>query len=664
MSNYVIVRGCNREFDLFRACFIFLMITLQLGAQEADVPTAYKGRFRSLEAYARLWLNDLYHHQALKKEHLPQFHTTSTAALDLLWDLHFRGHAPWDEAPLFWIHHAAFKSSLGLNPNEDYFSYKQLNQAIISSPQTIHRVLIYHFFKSYLDPSNRGRSEKLELTALAPNLWLAFQGDRLVLLAAPNTPPWNRLKAGDVILENARSTAHEGLKSNKLIAEEYSHLIGSLSRFEQFRAGPVAPGTPLSQAGSTLLLLPNRYQPGEWLSLKTLSLKNNDLTSPSNFTTYPDPLFANIRSLYIQLEEAYLQQKTTEITPLRTQLSQALIEGYLPLAGTPYREAFGKALFYPSLNQLKAETFYYHYPITWLCVLFYCLACCFLLWGWSLNRSILNISGLTWLVVAFSLHTILLCLRVFILKRPPVSNMFETVVYVPWVAVLTSLIIRCIYSNALIPMAASLLATALLIVLQLTHVNASMDTVQAVLDSQYWLIVHVLMVVGSYGIFLLCGVLGHLYLIGFLVGRCSASTLEFLGKFILQTMYFGVALLIPGTILGGIWAAESWGRFWDWDPKEAWAFISCCVYLIWIHAYRFQRIRHFGLAVGAVVGLQTIAFTWYGVNYILGTGLHSYGFGSGGEMYFYLFMAIEFLFLILVGIRYRQQNKTFRQNHD
>jgi len=166
-----------------------------------------------------------------------------------------------------------------------------------------------------------------------------------------------------------------------------------------------------------------------------------------------------------------------------------------------------------------------------------------------------------------------------------------------------------------------------------------------VLDSQYWLTVHVLMVVGSYGMFALAGVLGHFYLISRLISGRQTDQTERFGRQILQAMYLGTALLIPGTILGGVWAAESWGRFWDWDPKESWAFISSCVYLIWIHAYRFGHIRYDGLAVGSITGLMVISFTWYGVNYILGTGLHSYGFGSGGEIYYYLYLAGEAAFI-------------------
>jgi ABC-type transport system involved in cytochrome c biogenesis permease subunit len=172
----------------------------------------------------------------------------------------------------------------------------------------------------------------------------------------------------------------------------------------------------------------------------------------------------------------------------------------------------------------------------------------------------------------------------------------------------------------------------------------SLDIVQAVLDSHYWLLIHVLMVVGSYGVLFVAGVCGHI----FLLQRTPSPLLE---KTVLQTLYWGTALLICGTLLGGVWAAQSWGRFWDWDPKEAWAFISSALYLLWIHAYRFKKIAGRGLAIGSIVGLMAITFTWYGVNYILGSGLHSYGFGQGGERFYYLYLLVELLFLASLALK-------------
>ena len=92
----------------------------------------------------------------------------------------------------------------------------------------------------------------------------------------------------------------------------------------------------------------------------------------------------------------------------------------------------------------------------------------------------------------------------------------------------------------------------------------------------------------------------------------------------------GTLLLAAGTLLGGVWASYSWGRFWGWDPKETWALIALLVYLAVLHARFAGWIRELGLALGSILGGLAVVMAWYGVNYVLGTGLHSYGLGAGG----------------------------------
>lgn len=308
----------------------------------------------------------------------------------------------------------------------------------------------------------------------------------------------------------------------------------------------------------------------------------------------------------------------------------ALIENYDSLAGTVYLQAEGKALKYPTQGQLKAELLLFYVPFKWLILGFYFAAASLLFWK----------KNIAWpfLIMGFVLHTALLGLRCYVLERPPVSNMDETILYVPWIAMLLGLILN----KRTVALFASLSGAMLLLLFLPAH--AKLENVQPVLDSQYWLIVHVLMVVGSYGVFCVAGVCGHIFLI-----KNNPSPL--LEKTVIQTLYVGTALLICGTILGGVWAAESWGRFWDWDPKEAWAFISSGTYLLWIHAYRFKKIGGRGLAVGSIIGLMAITFTWYGVNYILGSGLHSYGFGNGGEIFYYLYLAAEIAFIGVISLK-------------
>lgn len=431
------------------------------------------------------------------------------------------------------------------------------------------------------------------------------------------------------------------LQSTESRSPEIESIAVRIKKFEQLNQN------------NFFLVLPSRYKAGYWLPLAELDSKEID-----NFTLYSDELFAEIKNLYAKLKLAILNKNSSQIDFLASKLAQNLKKGYLPLAGTIYQSAHGKKLSYPTLAKLKMEKIYYAYPWVIFCIVLYFLGLISLIFFYSLKTSILKKIALLLLGMGFILQTTLLMSRSYILGRPPVSNMFETMIYVPWIAMGAGIMIQAIFRNTLVLAAACFTAISLLILLQTTQLNAGMENVQAVLDSQYWLIVHVLMVVGSYGLFFLSGVLGHLYLIVFSWKGIETPFLKNVGNAILQSMYVGIALLIPGTILGGVWAAQSWGRFWDWDPKESWAFISACIYMIWIHAFKFGYIKNFGLATGSIIGLLSITFTWYGVNYILGSGLHTYGFGNGGEGYYYLFLGTESILLLAAsGKKFRGLKK-------
>jgi ABC-type transport system involved in cytochrome c biogenesis permease subunit len=534
--------------------------------------------------------------------------------------------------------------------------------------------------RAYLN-SSRSISQH-EITSVLPGLWVQFHQDDLIIAAAPADSPWHFLKKGNLLASSMRNQEEEIVKRDKRIAEEMTSLLVALKEFEQLQGGitPMeqsfrtrfaqldAKGLdpkeieryleqefPLNQrlqtAGILFKSLPSRYKGGEWFSLKALTVhmyhpSSNTLKPVGNFTLFSDEDFESLRHAYLNLEKVF---SDSSYGPMQFQSQQrfaiALQRAYQPLAGKIYQEAHGKQLTYPTIAQLKIETLYVGFPwIPWL-ILFYALGACFCFLSYRFSLPFTNLIAIGFTSIAIICHTGLLAMRCYILGRPPVSNMFETIIYVPWIASCTSLLFSSFRRQSLVVLSACLTAIILLLILEVTDLNQSLDQVQAVLDSQFWLMIHVLLVVGSYGIFILGALIGHFYLGLFIANRKETPTMMFLARIILQTMYGGTTLLVIGTILGGIWAAESWGRFWDWDPKESWAFISSCFYLIWIHAYRFHRIASFGLAFGAVSGLIAISFTWYGVNYILGTGLHSYGFGSGGEYYYYTFLVGESIFL-------------------
>ncbi len=360
----------------------------------------------------------------------------------------------------------------------------------------------------------------------------------------------------------------------------------------RYRPAAALPDQPFDH----LLLLPSKSNPSIWVPLEQLQSRHG------NFTAYSDKTFFSLR-------EAYLNKSDT--------LPELLLSAYKEIEKTPYLSSAKRTLKFPSLFQLKMEYIYLAFP--WIPLSFAAfIVSTLLLIGNFRAAAILS----SWL--SFLLLTLIIAMRIYILERPPVANMAETLLFVPWLATCFGLLVR---REALT--ASSFLAVALLGAAWFAGAQTSLENVQAVLDSNYWLTVHVLLVVGSYGLFLLAGILGHAYF--FALGWGHPGRAQSLAKKIQLCANAGLAMLIPGTILGGIWAAQSWGRFWDWDPKESWAFITICAYLIGVHAYRYKLIGDYGLAWASIIGAWTVTFTWYGVNYILGTGLHSYGFGNGGE---------------------------------
>jgi energy-coupling factor transporter transmembrane protein EcfT len=117
-------------------------------------------------------------------------------------------------------------------------------------------------------------------------------------------------------------------------------------------------------------------------------------------------------------------------------------------------------------------------------------------------------------------------------------------------------------------------------------------------------------------------------------------------------------LLAVGTILGGVWANYSWGRFWDWDPKEVWALVTLLAYLFVLHGRIAGKWAGFGMSVGAILCFLCVLMAWYGVNFVLGVGLHSYGFGSGGFGYALAFVIAELVFVAIAVVR----NRTLKKN--
>ena len=232
--------------------------------------------------------------------------------------------------------------------------------------------------------------------------------------------------------------------------------------------------------------------------------------------------------------------------------------------------------------------------------------------------------------------------------------MYESVVYVGLGIAVFGLIFELIYRKQFILTAAAALATIALILADNCPavLDASLRPLQPVLRSNFWLVTHVMTITLSYAALALALGIGNITLGYYLMGSGDQPTIRSLTDFTYRALQVGVLLLAAGTILGGVWADYSWGRFWGWDPKEVWALVALLGYLAVLHARFAGWIRDFGVAALSVICFSLVVMAWYGVNFVLGAGLHSYGFGGGGAPYVFGAIGLQSLFVAAAAVRY------------
>jgi cytochrome c-type biogenesis protein CcsB len=316
---------------------------------------------------------------------------------------------------------------------------------------------------------------------------------------------------------------------------------------------------------------------------------------------------------------------------------------------------------YPQDRQLRLEYSYNHFEAFYRAIWFYGLAFLILLFahlrgGAPLWRNI----GVSIAIIALAFHTSGIVMRCLIAGRPPVTNMYESIIWVSFAVSLFGMIFFARYRTPIYLLAATpVTLTALLLVHQMPiAMPASIDPLVPVLRDNFWLTIHVLTITLSYAAFALAMGFGHILLWRYARNPSHARTDAPMHFWLYRVLQLGVLLLAAGTILGGVWANYSWGRFWGWDPKETWALIALLCYLTTLHGRLAGWWTEFGLVVASVICFLTVLMAWYGVNFVLGKGLHSYGFGIGGETYVATFVLLDLLFVAFAIWRYRASRRT------
>jgi ABC-type transport system involved in cytochrome c biogenesis permease subunit len=304
------------------------------------------------------------------------------------------------------------------------------------------------------------------------------------------------------------------------------------------------------------------------------------------------------------------------------------------------------------------------------------LACCsWLGWFEPLNR------GAFWSMVLIALvHTMALGMRIYIQGRPPVTNLYSSAIFIGWGCVVTCLISEYFFRNSIAIAVGSVTGGLSLLVAHFLSLESgdTMEMMEAVLDTNFWLATHVTCITLGYTATFVAGFMGITYVAAMAVSAFfgwRASTddkvRQFLaspdaqqgarrfftrffdtdagsvmGKMIYGIVCFGMFLSFTGTVLGGLWADVSWGRFWGWDPKENGALLIVIWCALILHARWGGMVKQRGMAILAVLGNIITAWSWFGTNF-LGVGLHSYGFMAGAMTWLLVFDAAM---LVIAGI--------------
>jgi cytochrome c-type biogenesis protein CcsB len=326
---------------------------------------------------------------------------------------------------------------------------------------------------------------------------------------------------------------------------------------------------------------------------------------------------------------------------------------------------------YPDESQLRLEYFYNHWDGFYRAAWSYGVALVLLaiahtrrtpdaavaasLREASGKGALLQKIGVVLAIVGLLFHASGIAMRCLIAGRPPVTNMYESIIWVSFAVSFFGMIFFARYRTPVYLLAALPVSlVALLLVHQMPiAMPSSIDPLVPVLRDNFWLTIHVLTITLSYAAFALAMGFGHILLYRYTRDPLSARADQPMHFWLYRVLQLGVILLAAGTILGGVWANYSWGRFWGWDPKETWALIALLCYILTLHGRLAGWWTQFGLVVASVVCFLAVLMAWYGVNFVLGKGLHSYGFGLGGETYVVSFVIADLLFVAFAIWRYR-----------
>lgn len=279
----------------------------------------------------------------------------------------------------------------------------------------------------------------------------------------------------------------------------------------------------------------------------------------------------------------------------------------------------------------------------------YGIAALLAIFSLSLNFPKVHKASLLLIVSGLFLHTTGVICRMIIMAHPPVTNLYETFVFTAWATVVIGIVLESMKYRSIGVLTAAVTGFLFLhIAGKYARDGDTLGMLSAVLDSSFWLTTHIVTIALGYAGYVGAGLVGHIYLVSKVMKK-NNEQLILIDRAVYGIFVFGFIFTTIGTIFGGMWADQAWGRFWGWDPKENGALLLILWGLIVLHARLGGIIKDTGMAVGAIIGVILVMVAWIGVN-LLGIGLHSYGFTSSGALALFIYFGIEAAFLFGCGV--------------
>lgn len=269
--------------------------------------------------------------------------------------------------------------------------------------------------------------------------------------------------------------------------------------------------------------------------------------------------------------------------------------------------------------------------------------------GWNGKRRIVDVLAFVGLLAGFGVMTWGIAARWAIAGRIPASNMYESLLFLAWGVGLFAVVAFAVVRNRLVVLNANAMAALTMLLTDVLPIDGFVHPVAPVLSGTPWLAIHVPIIMVSYAVLALGVVIAHMQ-IGFQIfARQKGELIAKMNELLYWYTMIGSILLIAGILTGSIWAASSWGRYWGWDPKEVWSLVAFLAYLAILHARWDRWIGPFGVAAISIVAFQTILMTYLGVNFVLASGMHSYGFGQSSVVNWMFVVALAEVAFIVAG---------------